>query len=369
VLVLRAEQTGCAALLAGYARTAEVQALLAAGWAQPLEAARAQVRARAPRVEASGEQDGELARDPAARAARLPHRAFVVVRTALAEGPVLVQVPRAGYVPALACQRCRRTAQCGTCAGPLVVASAGAQPSCRWCGRLAVRWQCPHCGGDRLRAPAVGAARTAEELGRAFPATPVRRSGGDAALELVDDRPALVVATPGAEPLAAGGYRAALILDSWLTLVRADLRTAEESLRRWLNAAALVRPTADGGRVVVVGDASVPAIQALVRWDPGGFAERELAERTSARLPPAVRLASVTGPAAAVRELVDDLELPAGAETFGPVPVDEESVRAVVRAPHPAAVALSEALLAGQARRSARKLASVRVQVDPMTLG
>jgi primosomal protein N' (replication factor Y) len=369
VLVLRAEQTGCAALLAGHARTAEVQALLEAGWVQPLEAARARVRARAARVEVSGELDSELARDPSARAVRLPHRAFAVARAALEQGPVLVQVPRAGYLPALACQSCRRTAQCGNCAGPLVVVVAGAQPTCRWCGQPAARWQCPHCGGARLRAPAVGSARTAEELGRAFPATTIQRSSGDAVLAEVDDRPALVVATPGAEPLADGGYRAALILDSWLTLARPDLRTAEEALRRWLTAAALVQPAADGGRVIVVGDASVPAIQALVRWDPGGFAARELAERTSARLPPAVRLASLTGPRAAVRELLDDLELPAAAETFGPVPVDDDSVRAVLRGPHTAAAALSEALRAGQARRSARKLVTVRVQVDPVALG
>ena len=56
-----------------------------------------------------------------------------------------------------------------------------------------------------------------------------------------------MVATPGAEPVAAGGYAAALLLDTWLALARADLRASEESLRRWLNAAALVRPAGDGG--------------------------------------------------------------------------------------------------------------------------
>ena len=55
----------------------------------------------------------------------------------------------------------------------------------------------------------------------------------------VPNRAAVVVATPGAEPVADGGYGAALLLDGWAMLSRADLRAGEEALRRWLNAAAL----------------------------------------------------------------------------------------------------------------------------------
>ena len=53
---------------------------------------------------------------------------------------------------------------------------------------------------------------------------------------------ALVVSTPGAEPVAEGGYGAALLLDGWALLGRQDLRAAEDALRRWMAAAALVRP-------------------------------------------------------------------------------------------------------------------------------
>ena len=75
-----------------------------------------------------------------------------------------------------------------------------------------------------------------------------RREQGSNRVELpmmvseVDDGPALVVTTPGAEPRAAGGYGAALLLDSWALLGRQDLRAAEDTLRRWMAAAALVRP-------------------------------------------------------------------------------------------------------------------------------
>ena len=377
VLALRAEDGNCAALLAGFARSTDAQLLVDSGWARPLEAVRALVRRRSPRVHVTGAHPSELARDPAGRTARLPRRAFDVVKAALDHGPVLVHVPRTGYAPVLSCTSCLAAARCAHCAGPLAIDRAAGRPSCRWCGRAASPWRCARCGGHRLRAPVVGSVRTAQELARAFPGTPVRRSGGDHVLGEVDGSPALVVATPGAEPVAAGGYAAALVLDAWLTLARADLRTAEEALRRWLNAAALVRPATEQGQLLVVADEALAAVQALVRWDPPGFAERELAEREAARLPPATRLASVDGGAEAVRQFLDGLPATPGAEVLGPVPAPyrssagpvEPGVRAVVRAPRRHGAELLHALHTAQAIRSARKLAPVRVQVDPVALG
>ena len=215
--------------------------------------------------------------------ARLPSLAWRTTRDALAAGaPVLVQVPRGGYVPALACVRDRTSARCPACSGPLMSPGRDAVARCRWCGRPAGDWRCPECGGRAMRAVVVGARRTAEELGRAFPGAAVRTSGGERVLARVEARPDLVIATPGAEPLVEGGYGAALLLDGWALLSRADLRAGEETLRRWMTAAALVRP---GGAVVVGADSGVPAVQALVRWDPGRF-RRPRAVRTSrARLP------------------------------------------------------------------------------------
>ena len=66
----------------------------------------------------TADSDHALERDPMARAARLPREVFEVMRAALARGPVLVQVPRAGYLVALVCQSCREPARCRYCAGP-----------------------------------------------------------------------------------------------------------------------------------------------------------------------------------------------------------------------------------------------------------
>lgn len=197
-----------------------------------------------------------------------------------------------------------------------------------------------------------------------FAGTTVRSSSGQRVLERVGASADIVVATVGAEPVAEDGYAAVVVLDTWLSLARDDLRASEEALRRWLNAAALVR---SGGHVVAVGDPSHPALQALVRWDPAGFARREAEERSQAHLPPAARMATVTGDLGALDDVIHLLDLPEGAEVLGPVPVDGEH-RILLRVPRSQGAALSGVLGDLQRVRSARKLDPVRIQVDPLTI-
>ncbi|MBD8869730.1 primosomal protein N' [Nocardioides donggukensis] len=373
VLLLRAAAEDTAVLVGGFARTVEAEYLLATGWAREISAPRATVRERV-RVEVTGASDRDLARDPQARVTRLPTQAADALRSGLASGPVLVQTPRAGYAPSLACERCRTPVRCAGCGGPMRLTGPTEPPACAWCGTADPAWSCRECGHRGMRAPVRGEGRTAEELGRSFPSTVVRTSGGDRVLASVPDSPAIVVATPGAEPVAEAGYAAVVLMDTGLALARLDLRTAEEALRRWMNAVALARP---GGRAVAVGDPAEPTLQALVRWDPGGFARREIDERRSAHLPPASRLATVTGPPGAVDDALTLAALPEVAELLGPVPVEETGpprpgagpeVRAVIRVPRAQGEALSEALAELQRLRSARKLDPVRIQVDPLTL-
>ena len=405
VLALRAHRTGAGALIGGFARTAEAASLINVGWAAAITAARPTVRGCAPQIQAVG-ADAELARDEAARSARMPSLALRTARAGLARGPVLVQVPRRGYVTAVACENCRAPGRCAFCGGPLALEAGGGPARCRWCGRADPGWQCPACGGTRVRALVTGAGRTAEELGRAFPGTPVVVSGGATVVAAVPASSALVVATPGAEPRADGGYAAAVLLDGWVLLGRPSLRAAEEALRRWLNAAALVRPGASGGAVAVVAEAGLPVVQALIRWDPVTHAERELAEREALRFPPAVRMAALSGQERAVAGFLAAAVLPPEADVLGPIELDADApvqdrhrgtpvagdtagvkednvfsvdsgadealgpqVRALVRAPRSASIPLAAALRAAQAVRSARKdPGPVRVQLDPAEL-
>ena len=369
VLLTRSQLAGAGALVAATARSAEAQLLIETRWAQEVAAPREVVRLRAPAVAPAGD-DADRERDPAAVTARLPSLAWRTARDSLAaDAPVLVQVPRRGYLPAVSCVECHAPARCGRCSGPLELRSSHAVAACRWCGRPAADFACHRCGGRRLRAAIVGAGRTAEELGRAFPGVPVRTSGRESVLATVTGEAALVVATPGAEPIADGGYGAVLLLDTWALLTRADLRAGEETLRRWLAAATLARPAGQGGRIVVVADGGLAVVQALLRWDPATFAARELAERRELGFPPAARMASLTGPAEAVADMLTLAALPEGAELLGPVPVGDDE-RALVRvASRTAGGALARALHAAAGVRSARKAdGAVRIQIDPREL-
>ncbi len=390
VSMLRVHETGAAFVAAGFARTAEVQAVVDTGWAHDLVADRSVLRKAAPRISAPGDSDFALERDPVARAVRIPGVAFAAARAALAEGvAVLVQVPRRGYVPALACAKCRTPARCRHCNGPLALPESrpggragqaeAHSPSCRWCGITETAFRCPACGSRALRAVVIGAARTAEELGRAFPGVPIRGSGGGAVLDTVEPGPQVIVSTVGAEPVVRGGYGVALLLDGWALLSRADLRAAEDALRRWMSAAALVRPH---GQVVVMAEPSLPTVQALVRWDPLGHARAEVDARAEVGFPPAVRLAAVDGATEAIDELLAAADLPADVEVLGPVPLPAtarkpfsgdspaEVERMLLRVPRRSGATLSRALTAAQAIRSThRSDAPLRVQIDPIDIG
>jgi primosomal protein N' (replication factor Y) len=309
-----------------------------------------------------------------------------MMQATLPQGPVLVQVPRAGYLVALVCQQCREPMRCGFCGGPTRAGASGVaevptvRASCAWCGRPQIDWECPICGSRQVRAPIVGAERTAEELGKAFPQTRVRQSIGGNRIAAVADHPAIVVTTPGAEPPADGGYAGAVVLDTPLLLLRQDLRAAEEALRRWLTVVALVRSGADGGSVIAVGESSGRALQALVRVDPGGFAGRELAERAAAHFPPAVTLITIEGAAEAVDEFTSLIQPPLHTEVLGPVEADARQrpaedgsgpviQRLTVRAPLGEGADLVRAVKEVAAIRSARKSSgSLRIRVNPVDL-
>lgn len=380
VAALRVPIDRCALLLASRTRTAEVQGWVEASWMHPIALERPAVRRLVPVTKVAADSDASIERDPLAARWRLPKVAFDTIRAGLAQGPVLVQVPRGGHLLALACDTCRTPARCARCGGPLEARRHGDSTlTCRWCGRPTAGWRCGVCRGTRLRAPLSGASRTAGELAQAFPGTAVLDSSRDHVIAEVDAEPRLVIATPGAEPVPSDGYAAAVLLDARLLLERLDLRAAEEALRRWSAAVALVRPAAAGGTVCLVGPVDDRAVQAMVRQDPAGFAERELADRVAAGFPPAVKWVTVDGTPGAVSDLLASVVLPEDVDVLGPVdlppqsgPVagDEEGlVRTTLRAPRASGPALVEAVVGGLQVRSARKGTPVRVRVDPSRLG
>jgi primosomal protein N' (replication factor Y) (superfamily II helicase) len=87
-------------------------------------------------------------------------------------------------------------------------------------------------------------------------------------------------------------------------------------------------------------------------------------------------MAALVGTQVGVSDLLDAAFLPASASVLGPLPLDgatrdgEPLLRALVRVPLLDGPALTAALKAGQAVRSARKAADfVTVRIDPVELG
>jgi len=317
--LVRQEQQGCALVFIGHARSTEVERLVEVGWVHSLSPQPAVL----PKVVPTAQQSSE---DRLAAQARIPSTAWRAARAALESGPVLVQVARPGYAPRLACADCKRSARCMKCEGPLGQKSSRSTPACNWCGALAVEWKCANCEGERLRFVGSGAGRTAEDLGRAFPGVRIIVADGERPILTVGAEPALVIATRGAEPIAAGGYRAVLLLDGESMVARESLRVAEDCLRWWSNAAALAARRAP---IVLVGVGGALA-SAFVTWRQADFARSELADRRALRFPPAVRVATVTGTVQAVSDAIAGVNV-AGPDILGPVDVDGGGVRTIVR--------------------------------------
>ena len=208
----------------GFARTVEAEYLLRTGWARELAAARG--AASGPRLTvARHRRDRPRARArPARRAApgcpREAHQRDPGRRSST--GRCWCRRRARATPPSLACERCRD-------AGPLprLLRPAArcprptAPPTCRWCGTEQPAWACAECGHRGLRAPVLGDAphrRGARPRVPGRPGAHLERRPG--ARRRSADRPAIVVATPGAEPVADGGYAAVVLLDTWLMLAR-----------------------------------------------------------------------------------------------------------------------------------------------------
>lgn len=394
VLRTRARLERAALLSGGFTRTTSVQQWVESGELRPVEADPAARRQSAPRVVVAGEGT-DVERDGASAHGHLPSAAWRAAKTALEHGPVLIQVPRRGYLPSLSCQTCREPARCARCHGRLSMSAGDAKPTCGWCGTVAAGFECTSCGGRTVRSSVVGDRRTAEELGRAFPGVPVHTSGVGNVVSSVSSKPGLVISTPGAEPVAENGYAATLLLDAWASLDRPTLNASEEALRRWMAAAALTRSATDGGVVVLCGapmHTTLPVVEALVRWDPAWFVARELAERVELSLPPTVRMAQLVGPRVAVQQAVELAGLGPEVERLGPLPWtpspgsgesggsggsavatqgtggtdDQPRIQLLLRTPLVDGPALTTALTHMKALRSARKdKTAVSVRVDP----
>lgn len=380
VAVTRAHIEKAALICGAYTRSVKAQELVRRGWAVSVEPTREALRASTPLIHVAEEYAPD--REGASAHGRLPSSAFQMIREGLRHGPVLIQVPAAGYVPVVCCARCRHVARCPRCSGPLSWEKNG-EIRCSWCELSSSSWRCPACSGTQLRAMSVGSDRTGEEIGRAFAGVPLTVSSSTRTVERrIDAHSRIVVSTPGAEPHAEGGYASVIIVDPQAIVGRPELWAPEESLRRWMNAYALARP---GVPCWIGGGVPTECAQALVRWDPVDYARRLLDEREALGFFPGAMIVALDA------ESVDDLNAMTrdlSGELIGIVPQNHRGIpgrkgaaadqlraegttgkwRALMRYPLEGSAKGLREIRECQQSRSARKMPLIRVSINPPEL-
>ena len=301
----------------------------------------------------------------------LPGRIYSEIRKALKKGPVLFVAPRKGYGNALLCAHCRNVALC-KCGGRLGVASKGVAPTCVHCGTGFPTWRCTFCDRDKQYLAGRGIDRAAEEISRAFPGFPVVISAGDVIKESVDDKPALVLATPGAQPHIADGYAAVVVLDAIRFFSHTDVNGQERARELLFETASLVNPD---GQVLLVLDDTHPIVAALARWNVAPLLKRELAERAELMLPPSVMSAvlvmdqrSAAAIVSGLKKALDDERLPSSTRIFGPTILPKGQAKIVMHVSHEQRLALGTVLHELQRKRSISKKDLLTLRIDPYSL-
>ena len=205
------------------ARRVRAHAPRRSSWSRPAgrgssSPTREQVR-RAPRPLVRTVGDGQLARDAAAASARLPTLAWQAARDALRRRAGA----GAGAAARATCRRCLRALPrarpaAGTAPGRWRPASGGTLrlPLVRRGTRRA--WHCAECGGARLRARWSAPGAPPRSWAGRSPACRCAPRGATTCWTRCPARPRWWSRTPGAEPVAEGGYGAALLLDAWALL-------------------------------------------------------------------------------------------------------------------------------------------------------
>lgn len=297
----RSFHEGCGLLVFSSYVTEESMAYVEEGSAQLLEGTAYAVATYTPRVSLAeqwrgGEEDTH----------RIPSPVFTLVRESLERGPVLLVVPRSGYIPLLACARCRERAICSLCGGKLELTQGASHPVCSRCGAKTEHYRCGACGCEKVRPIRIGSERTAQDVARAFPGVGIIVSSGtspDGIISTVSARPRLVIATPGGEPIAEGGYAAAIILEARF-LQGEGLGAETQLIRSITRVASRVRSRRDGAHLMLAGGADPSLVAAVSSWALGDYAHRLLDERRHLLLPPATAWFGVTGAKASLRRFL-----------------------------------------------------------------
>lgn len=190
------------------------------------------------------------------------------------------------------------------------------------------------------------------------------------------------------------GYQCVALVDAWTSLYGTSLDQRIDTLTVWSEIAAMSVPHAQGGQVLILGEAEPVIAQSLMTGDYRVLLQRELADAEQTALPPSVAAVVVWGEKHSVTTLVETVlaehpefatistpegELPA---ILGPVSkpapahlkqqyMDEtyERVQCVIRVKRDTLSTLVRSVHRAQAQHSAtRYAAELHVHVNPKSL-
>jgi primosomal protein N' (replication factor Y) len=233
-------------------------------------------------------------------------------------------------------------------------------------------WKCSFCNRDKQYLAGRGIERAAEEISRAFPKFPVIISAGDVIKDRIEHKPALVLATSGAQPEVEGGYAAVVILDGMRFFSHTDLRTQERARELFLETSSLI---SKDGTVLLVIDDSHPIVSAIARWNVAPLLKRELSERTELHLPPSVFSVVLVMDQSIGMQIVNGLKkalvdgrIPQSSNIYGPTEISKGQVKIVVHADKSDAKALTDVVHELQRRRSIAKKELFTLRVEPYSL-
>lgn len=301
----------------------------------------------------------------------IPSKIYKQIRKSLAEGPVLFLVPAKGYSLAISCAKCRNIALC-ECGGKLFKGSAKSDPICVLCSKQYPGWKCGWCGEARVFLASRGIERFAEEIGRSFPNQLVIQSTGNDPRDLVGSESALVISTPGVEPIAEKGYAAVVILQVDRFLNSTASNGVERAYSNFFAASALISPA---GTVALVHEDGAPIVSALTTWNPATISKREIEQRTQLQLPPISGAVLVLAESSelqrikrALESAVHESRAPSSLRVYGPTAHSNEDEKLTLLIEPSEQLELVSLLRELNKRRSISKKPLLSYRVNPFSL-
>ena len=255
-----------------------------------------------------------------------------------AGGQALVFLNRRGFAPALLCGSCGWQAKCPACDRRMTMHRTPPGITCHHCGRRErLPQRCPDCEREPLIAVGLGTQRTEAFLTDQFPAMPVYRIDRDTvrSQRRLEERLAAIhggerAILVGTQMLAKGHHFPDVSLVAVINadggFLSPDFRAPERTAQLIVQVAGRAGRAERPGEVVIqTYQPDNPQLRALIEQGYGTFADRELAGREAAGLPPFQPIALVRAEAPqaeAAREWLQSLKplLAADLECYGPAP-------------------------------------------------